>query len=68
MLSLCMQNINLKQKRKGVKMKGKVLSIPEKHQLRIARDTMKYTDAMLKVIRGPSRKEAEEIIKRLTGK
>jgi hypothetical protein len=41
---------------------------PEKHQLRIARDSFKYTPAMLGVVGGPSHAEAREIIYRLTGK
>ncbi len=44
------------------------LSVPEKHQLRIARDSFKYTPGMLRVVGGPSHAEAREIIYRLTGK
>jgi len=44
------------------------LSVPEKHQLRIARDTLRMPDAMVRVMGGPTKAEAKEIIKRLTGK
>ena len=43
------------------------LSVPEKHQLKIARDTMKMPYAMIAVMGGPNREEAREIIERLTG-
>ena len=47
---------------------GKELSIPEKHQLKIAYDTLKMNPAMARVMGGPSREEAIAIIKKLTGK
>ena len=46
----------------------KNLSIPERHQLRIARDTMRMTPAMARIMGGPSVDEAIEIIRRLTAK
>jgi hypothetical protein len=46
----------------------KALSIPEKHQLRIAKDTLKTPDAILAVLGGPSKAEAMATIIRLTGK
>lgn len=46
----------------------KELSIPEKHQLKIAKDTLKMPDAMARVMGGPTKEEAREIIKRLEGK
>ncbi|GAG49386.1 unnamed protein product [marine sediment metagenome] len=45
----------------------KTLSVPERHQLRIARDTLKMNDVGVKVIGGPSKQEAREIIRKLTG-
>ena len=45
-----------------------VLTVPEKHQLRIARDTLKMPDAMVGVMGGPTKEEAKEIIKRLTAR
>ena len=46
----------------------KNLSIPERHQLRIARDTMRMTPAMARIMGGPSVDEAIKIIRRLTAK
>jgi hypothetical protein len=48
--------------------KTKVLSVPEQHQLKIARQTLKMHDAAVGVMGGPNKAEAREIIKRLTGK
>ena len=47
---------------------GRSLSVPERHQLRVARDTLKMNPAMSGVMGGPSRAEAIDIIERLTGK
>lgn len=44
------------------------MTIPEKHELRIARDTLRMSDAMLGVMGGPSKEQARETIRRLTGK
>jgi hypothetical protein len=44
------------------------LTVPEKHQLRIARQTLKMSDAMVSVMGGMSKGEARQIIYRLTGK
>lgn len=44
------------------------LSVPEKHQLRIAYDTLKMNDVMARVMGGMTKDEAREIIKRLTGR
>ena len=44
------------------------LTIPEKHQLTIARKTLQYTDAGAKIMGPPSKVEARKIIFRLTGK
>jgi hypothetical protein len=43
-------------------------SVPERHQLKIALDTLKMPDAMVGVMGGPNKEEAREIIQRLTGK
>jgi hypothetical protein len=45
----------------------KNLSVPEKHQLRIARDTLKMSDIGARIMGGMTKDEAREIIKRLTG-
>ena len=44
------------------------LSIPEQHQLRIARKTLQYSDIGAKIMGGPTKAEAVEIITRLTGR
>ena len=44
------------------------LSVPEKHQLAIAKKTLTYSDAGAKIMGGPTKEEAREIIRRLTGK
>lgn len=44
------------------------LSVPEKHQLRIARRVLKMSDVMARVMGGPSKEEARQIILNLTGK
>ena len=43
------------------------LSVPERHQLRIARDTLKMSDVGALIMGGPSKAEAKRIIARLTG-
>jgi len=50
------------------KMTKRELSVPEKHQLKIARQTLKYNDVGANIMGGPTKEEAREIIKRLTGK
>ena len=44
------------------------LTVPERHQLKIARDTLKMSEAGALIMGGPSHEEAREIILRLTGK
>lgn len=46
----------------------KKLSVPEQHQLKIAKDTLRMPDAMAGVMGGPTKEQAREIIKELTGK
>lgn len=46
----------------------RALSVPETHQLKIARDTLRMPDAMVGVMGGPTKAEAVEIVKKLTGK
>ena len=45
----------------------KRLTIPEQHQLKIAKDTLKMPDAMVRVMGGMSKEEAREVIKKLEG-
>lgn len=44
------------------------LTTPETHQLKVARQTLKMADTFVGVMGGPSKAEAREIIKKLTGK
>ena len=44
------------------------LSVPEKHQLKIAYDTLKMPDPIVAVMGGPTKEEAIKIIKQLTGR
>lgn len=44
------------------------LSVPEQHQLKIARDTLKMNDVMVNVMGGMTKAEARAIILKLTGK
>lgn len=44
------------------------LSVPEKHQLAVARKTLTYTDAGARIMGGPTKAGAREIIKKLMGK
>ena len=53
-------------RRNGISMKQ--LSVPEKHQLKVARQTLKYSDAGALCMGGPNKAEARQIILRLTGK
>ena len=44
------------------------LTVPERHQLKIARATLKLSDAGALILGGPSKEDARAIILRLTGK
>ena len=44
------------------------LTVPERHQLRIARRTLELSDVGALVLGGPSKTEARQIILDLTGK
>lgn len=44
----------------------KELSVPERHQLKIARRTLRMSDAGALIMGGPSKAGAREIIRRLT--
>ena len=46
----------------------KNLSVPERHQLKIARQTLKMTEAGARIMGGPTHAEARKIIYELTGK
>lgn len=44
------------------------LSVPEQHQLKIARSTLRLSDVGALILGGMSKIEAQEIIRRLTDK
>ncbi len=44
------------------------LTVPERHQLKIARDTLKMSDIGARIMGGPDKVTARRIIKELTGK
>jgi hypothetical protein len=44
------------------------LSVFDKHQLKIARQTLRYSDAGANIMGGMTKDQARAIIKRLTGK
>ena len=48
--------------------KKRELSVFEKHQLKIAKSTLRMPDAMVGVMGGPTKAEARKIILKLTGK
>jgi hypothetical protein len=47
---------------------GEGMSVADKHQLAIAKKTLKMTPAMAKIMGGMNHDEAKEVIARLTGK
>ena len=44
------------------------LTIPEKHQLKIAKDTLKMNPTMARIMGGMTKEQARKVIKKLTGK
>ncbi len=44
------------------------LSVPEKHQLKIARATLKMSDFGARIMGGMDKEEARIVVERLTGK
>ena len=46
----------------------KQLTVPERHQLKVARDTLLLSDGMAVVMGGPNKHESRNIIQGLTGK
>lgn len=55
--------------RRGNPRRGKyaILTVPEQHQLRIAKDTLKLADAMVGVMGGMTKAEARAIVRRYLG-
>ncbi len=52
-------------KSRGVRRNPRRLSVPERHQLKVARQTLRMPDAMVGVMGGPNKAQAREIIARL---
>lgn len=46
----------------------KYLSVPEQHQLKIARKTLTYSDVGARIMGGMTKAEARAVILRFTGK
>ncbi len=44
------------------------LSVPEQHQLKIARRTLELSDVGARIMGGMTKAEARDVIKRFTGK
>ena len=44
------------------------LTVPERHQLKIARQTLKMNDVMARVMGGMTKDYARQVIQKLTGK
>ena len=44
------------------------LTVPEQHQLKIARKTLKYSDAGARIMGGMTKAEARNIIEKFTGR
>ena len=51
-----------------MRLRQRILSVSEQHQLKIARRTLKMHDLAIAALGGPTREEAKQIIKRLTKK
>ena len=54
--------------KKSQKFVRRYLSVPEQHQLKIARKTLTYSDEGAKIMGPPSKAEARQIILKLTGR
>lgn len=53
---------------KSQKFVRRYLSVPEQHQLRIARKTLTYSDVGARIMGGMTKAEARQVILKLTGK
>lgn len=60
--------LRMVNRRTNVKQPKRELSVPEQHQLKIARQTLKYNDVFVNVLGGMTKEEARNVIERLTGK
>lgn len=58
----------MKRKKTIRKANASRLSVPERHQLKIARETLRMPEAMARVMGGPTKAEARDIFRRLMAK
>lgn len=49
------------------KLRAKLLDVIETHQLRVARQTLKYSDWGARIMGGQTKDEAREVVRRLGG-
>jgi len=54
--------------KKSQKYVRRYLTVPEQHQLKIARKTLTYSDVGAMIMGGMTKAEARQIIKKLTGR
>jgi hypothetical protein len=53
---------------KRLRVRGPALSVPDLHRLRIARQTLKYSDEGARIMGGMTKEEARQVIRELSGK
>jgi len=53
---------------KRLHVRGPALSVPDLHRLRIARQTLKYSDEGARIMGGMTKEEARQVIRELSGK
>jgi hypothetical protein len=53
---------------KRLRVRGPALSVPDLHRLRIARQTLKYSDEGARIMGGMTKEEARQVIYELTGR
>ena len=54
--------------KKAQKFVRRYLSVPEQHQLKIARRTLELSDIGAQILGGMTKPEARQVIKKLTGR
>jgi len=54
--------------RKSQKFVRRYLTVPEQHQLKIARRTLQLSDVGARILGGMTKAEARQVIKKLTGR
>lgn len=59
---------NIREEGRQGNPRGRQLSVPDQHLLKIARRTLQMNDTFARIMGGPTKEEAREIIRRLTGR